>query len=383
MKIFILCLLYGISITGVNSTICGEPLPQNIAMTQHTSSQFYRGGIVNVTVQEVWNMCSTTEDGITPPIDVRTTQEWQSERINTPYPEYARHYPLSSLQSASGLDAFLEAYEGKDIILYCKAGSRSAAAAQILANNNFSGTIYNMIGGITEWMGDDLPTKHGNTLPVQPLQPIGPTICGSGLPYSYNTLGADPDNDVIRYGWDWNGDEYIDAWSDYTISSNTSTMPYTWMNPGLYNVTVLAEDIVGARSPFSFPLSVLVTTPPVNPIVNGPQTGKVNDELMFNIFSNDFDNDTVSYFINWGDGTTTDGWLGPYQQGVHINVSHTWTEKNSYTLQVKAQDGHGIESGWSTFEISMPRSSSGNLGTIWQSFCMWLRFTFNSDMLVS
>jgi len=42
------------------------------------------------------------------------------------------------------------------ILVYCKAGSRSAVACQTLVNNGFT-DVYNMIGGITAWIAEGYP----------------------------------------------------------------------------------------------------------------------------------------------------------------------------------------------------------------------------------
>ncbi len=350
----------------------GENLMINTEAHHQIHSVLKNNGYINITVQEVWEMCSTISNGITPPIDVRSDLEWQTERINTPYPEYPRNFELTALQTESGLQEFMNKYNGTDVIMTCGVGGRSAKAAQILVANNFNGVIYNMIGGITAWKQANLPVKIGNTPPLQPTQPIGSTICSIGSLFSFQTMGSDPDNDVIRYGWNWNGDMIIDSWSDYVISGTTIETSTSWINPGQYNVTVISEDIVGERSTSSLSLTVLVTTPPSDPVVNGPQSGKTNEEQTFSFYSNDIDNDDVLYFIDWDDDTTSDGWLGPYMQGTSIDVTHTWTEKNTYSIQVKAKDINGIESGWSTFEIRMPKSPMVNFETLWRSLGIWI-----------
>lgn len=50
----------------------------------------------------------------------------------------------------------LQAHINTPIIVYCKAGSRSQIAYQILANNGFT-KVYNMLGGITAWIKSRLP----------------------------------------------------------------------------------------------------------------------------------------------------------------------------------------------------------------------------------
>jgi hypothetical protein len=61
----------------------------------------------------------------------------------------------------------------------------------------------------------------------------------------------------------------------------------------------------------------------------------------------------VYYYIDWGDGTTSD-WLGPYKTGVEATTTHSWSEEGTYTVKIKAKDVPGDESDWGTMEIVMP-----------------------------
>jgi hypothetical protein len=60
------------------------------------------------------------------------------------------------------------------------------------------------------------------------------------------------------------------------------------------------------------------------------------------------------YYVDWGDGNGI--WLGPHLSGDEVAVSHTWTEKGSYDVSVKAQDSHGLQSSWGTLRVSMPKT---------------------------
>ncbi len=73
-------------------------------------------------------------------LDVRTQEEYD-----------AGHIKNSTLIPVQVLDKRLnELPRDKKILVYCKAGGRSAQASEILVNNGFK-EIYNMKGGITDW----------------------------------------------------------------------------------------------------------------------------------------------------------------------------------------------------------------------------------------
>jgi len=120
------------------------------------------GEIINVTVQEVWEMLNNEEDGKQIPVDVRTFQEYYTERIATPHSyDKPRLYPLQLIEIPIFATIFNIIFAGKDIILYCRTAHRSYIAAKILMDSGWNGNLYNMEGGITAWKAAGLPTVKG------------------------------------------------------------------------------------------------------------------------------------------------------------------------------------------------------------------------------
>lgn len=151
------------------------------AIDKELSSTSY-DGYTNITVEEAWTLLSDTSNGIQEPIDVRTLMEWKDERIDTPYPENPKHHCLDDLEDEIKLMEFIELYEGKELILYCHAGGRSVTAAEILVENNFSGVLYNMLGGITAWKSAELPTLTNQPPEVEIINPKEGYFHFSGYP---------------------------------------------------------------------------------------------------------------------------------------------------------------------------------------------------------
>lgn len=86
--------------------------------------------------------------------------------------------------------------------------------------------------------------------------------------------------------------------------------------------------------------------PPSKPTIRPRMTSFIPGEQKdFKFTSWDFNNDEISYFIDWGDGTNT-GWLGPYPSGEELDLGHTWTAEHAHYLKVKSKDIHGEESVW-------------------------------------
>jgi hypothetical protein len=95
--------------------------------------------------------------------------------------------------------------------------------------------------------------------------------------------------------------------------------------------------------------------PPNKPTITGPTTGGAGKEYDFTFSATDPDKDMIYYFIDWGDDTTS-GWLGWYNSGEEITVSHTWSETGTYNIKAKVKDYLDVESDWSTFTVNMPKN---------------------------
>jgi len=99
--------------------------------------------------------------------------------------------------------------------------------------------------------------------------------------------------------------------------------------------------------------------PPNKPTITGPTSGGAGTSYTYTFDSTDPDGDQVSYYVDWGDGTNT-GWFGPYASGATQTKSHTWSSQRTYTIQAKAKDTNGAESGLSTLSVTMPRNRAVN-----------------------
>jgi hypothetical protein len=94
---------------------------------------------------------------------------------------------------------------------------------------------------------------------------------------------------------------------------------------------------------------------PTPPTIDGPAKAKTGTPVTYSFVSSDPDGDNVSYYIDWGDNTSS-SWIGPYPSGIVQNLSHTWTTRGPYTIRCKAMDTNGVESDWGELSVRMPRS---------------------------
>lgn len=86
-----------------------------------------------------------------------------------------------------------------------------------------------------------------------------------------------------------------------------------------------------------------ITEAPEIPEISGPITGSIGEILEYTLNTTDPDGDDVYYFVDWGDDITTD-WLGPFNSGMPINITHEWSKAGDFEIQAKARDLYLAES---------------------------------------
>ncbi|MCX6661764.1 MAG: FG-GAP-like repeat-containing protein [Euryarchaeota archaeon] len=151
-------------------------------------------------------------------------------------------------------------------------------------------------------------------------------------------------------------------------TSNQQNPTHSYSNEGNYTVALSVTD--------SDDLTIMDTTwaliggsnvPPNTPDIQGPSKGKPLTHYKYTFVATDPDLDTVFYFVDWGDNTSS-GWLGPYSSGLQGSAVHNWNEKGTYSVKVKAKDIHGAESGWRTLSVKIPFSYDRPVNTFVEWF---------------
>jgi hypothetical protein len=152
---------------------------------------------------------------------------------------------------------------------------------------------------------------------------------------------------------DW-GDghgEWIGPYSEQPV-----LFSYEWNSPGKYVLRLRFKDIFGQYSEWVY-FTITILNPsnnaPDKPIVHGPTGLKPRMEYTFTAVATDPDEDNISYFFDWGDGTHSD-WTEFIPSGVSVNCSHIWLIRRCYTVSVKAKDIYGAESDWGTLKVRVP-----------------------------
>jgi len=160
-----------------------------------------------------------------------------------------------------------------------------------------------------------------------------------------------------------NGDNCTPFWNNPYENTGELQWNTTQYPDGEYKLLIEAQDSDGNIGVDSCNFQIKNhEQPPVNhePVkpnqLSGQTNGKPEQEYSYATSTTDPDGDQVYYLWDWGDGNIS-GWLGPYNSGVIINMSHTWAVKGSYSIKVKAKDIFGAESPWSDpLPMTMPYS---------------------------
>jgi len=173
---------------------------------------------------------------------------------------------------------------------------------------------------------------------------------------TFTTSTTDPDGEPVFYKFDWGNGETSNWLGPYN-SGEIVTETHSWPGLGAYLVKVIAKDNKSANSEWSNPLRVEITDnePPDTPIIDGPTSGKVGQNIQYTISSTDFDNHNVCFRITWGDGETI-SWTEYYKSGEEVVFSHVFKKSGNLKIQVQAMDEMGYTSFWATLEVTMPRN---------------------------
>ncbi|MFO7929476.1 MAG: rhodanese-like domain-containing protein [Candidatus Humimicrobiaceae bacterium] len=133
ISIFLICLLFLVSIACKSVDIDAE---------QDTGAETVPAEFQNISVEEAEDLINDHDIFL---LDVRTEEEFSSGHI-----EEAINIPVGDLDQRLG-----KIPGNKKIIVYCRSGTRSRRAADILIDNGFK-QVYNMEGGIIEWKNKGL-----------------------------------------------------------------------------------------------------------------------------------------------------------------------------------------------------------------------------------
>ncbi len=183
---------------------------------------------------------------------------------------------------------------------------------------------------------------------------------------------ADECTQIELYVWDYYADQwsngedlhnqnrYIDCWAgnrDGYLKGNIRENFNGFIGSDNKMILLLYADRPGDRS-FHDYLSITVSKyndPPDPPGIYGKTSGKPGITYTYEFTAFEPDEQDVSYYVDWGDGTITD-WTDYQASGTPYSEDHIWETEDTFEIKAKAKDIHGGESVWSTLKITIPRN---------------------------
>ena len=97
--------------------------------------------------------------------------------------------------------------------------------------------------------------------------------------------------------------------------------------------------------------SIVIKEQPTELIIEGPNQGKIRIPYEFSFYLTNPEGCNFTLKINWGDGEISD-WLGPFVTGEVAFVSHSWDDKDNYTIQASVRECNDSEYN-ATFNITI------------------------------
>jgi hypothetical protein len=157
--------------------------------------------------------------------------------------------------------------------------------------------------------------------------------------YDYTFITDDPEGDEIWLYIDWEDDD-PDEWIGPYNSGQEVVVSHRWDEEGKYNITARSKDRWHHSSLSDKYIVRIGNQPPDPPVIDGPRCGDIGEELTYTFLANDFENHSVSYYVDWGDGTYED-WFGPYPPGEEATASHSWGSEGDYEITAITRDEKG------------------------------------------
>lgn len=112
------------------------------------------------------------------------------------------------------------------------------------------------------------------------------------------------------------------------------------LHPNSGGYKVMAENWFGA-------VTSLNNRPDTPSAPTGPSSGDSGVSYSFSTTATDPDGDQISFQFDWGDGIQSN-WSTLVDSGSSVTMSHSWSDKGSYYVRVRAKDSYGGTSDWSS-----------------------------------
>ena len=209
------------------------------------------------------------------------------------------------------------------------------------------------------WSGPgNLPPTFGTPIPIN-----GST--NNPLNLNWSIPISDPEGDAFSWSIRCSNGQTT---SGTSALNGTKSLALALTNSTTYTVWVNATDPTGSGqyTRMWFIFSTSASIPPSLPVIDGPASGKVGVSYYYNFVAIDPNGDDVYYRIDWDDGSPITNWIGPYDSGQALIVSHTFSNTGVLTIKCQAKDSYDLMSNWGTLAVTMPVSYNKPLLIFWE-----------------
>ena len=234
--------------------------------------------------------------------------------------------------------------------------------AHLISARSFDGEEYSSVYSINVQIeknnppfkpNNPFPDDHANDvglntlLSVDVFDPEGDTMDVSFYQIDGTLIGCD--YDIVS------GDTASIEWGN--LNYNTSYNWYAVADDGDYQ----NQSIMWEFKTIEMPNDNQPPFKPVNPI--GPIFGYRSQNYSFTTWTFDPNGDELHYGWDWDNDSTIDTWTEYTESGSSINTNKTWYVPGFYSIKVKAEDIHDLESNFSSIhEIEIKNKKPDNPG---------------------
>jgi hypothetical protein len=195
---------------------------------------------------------------------------------------------------------------------------------------------------------DDDTDPSTNRKPSAIIYQINPNPGKEHESIFFEGYGEDSDGEIVEYLWQSDIDGDLSTEPSFSTSSLTA---------GIHKINFSVKDDGNLWSDkVNISLEILENMPPNPPFIAGDSKGKPGEEVEFSFITSDPEQQSVLYYVEWGDGSTS-GWSEVHNSDEEVIMIHTWEQRGDYLVRAKAKDIHEKESDWATLEIQMPKTS--------------------------
>jgi ABC-type oligopeptide transport system substrate-binding subunit len=249
--------------------------------------------------------------------------------------------------NSDALEFYIQFGDGGDA-LAMSAGGTAGAQYAVFTHSYTVADTYTVTLHVNDTTG---PANHNVTASttitvtenLPPTISIPPTISAKySVAKEFAPQVSDPDGDTLSVWYDWGDGTPMTMGNP---ADNTAT--HTYMAIGQRTLTIYADDGQGhnVSATATVEISEANFKPQIQSIVKNPskQTYAVDEEITFAITVSDYEGDTITLAVDFGDGTT------PHSESVSltpqvnkiVNVTHAYSEgrATAYTVTVSATDG--------------------------------------------